>query len=92
MEEILKKEIVAAKLLKCINSVLKEYNNSESVQSIQNETNIIEEFGFDSLALISLIMEIESEFNIEFLDDDLDFEKWSKYENIINEIISKIEL
>lgn len=50
----------------------------DAKSSIINEnTNLIEDYEMDSLKLVELIIEIESEFQIIIEDDDLDLDKIS---------------
>ena len=40
--------------------------------SIQEETNIQEDLGADSLDVVDLMMSLEDEFNLEILDEDVE--------------------
>lgn len=57
------------KLKECIITVL-----GANVE-LQNNTNLIEDLGMNSLSMIDLIMEIESEFGISIPDEHLDFDE-----------------
>lgn len=42
------------------------------VDTINDETNISSDLGFDSVAIIELIVEIENTFDVEMDEDDMD--------------------
>ena len=50
-------------------AILKE-NTSEMFENLEvtDETKFIEDMGFDSVSLMQLIIELEEEFGIEFID------------------------
>ena len=47
--------------------------NYANVESLENETNLKEELDFDSLDLIEYFMGLEEEFNIDDIDNNLEF-------------------
>ena len=47
--------------------------NYANVESLENETNLKEELDFDSLDLVEYFMGLEEEFNIDDIDDNLEF-------------------
>ena len=47
--------------------------NYANVKSLENETNLKEELDFDSLDLIEYFMGLEEEFNIDDIDNNLEF-------------------
>ena len=55
------------------------------------EKDLLNDFGFDSLNIISLIVEIEEKFNIEFDDDFLEMENMRCPKNIIEYIERKLK-
>lgn len=69
--EIKLKELVM-RLAKCI----------DSIDSINDETNFIDELGYDSLSLVELIVDIENEFDFEFGYKNIDLDVFKKYENL----------
>lgn len=71
-KEIRLKELVM-RLAKCI----------DSIESINGETNLIDELGYDSLSLVELILDIENEFDFEFGYENIeDLDVFNKYENL----------
>ena len=56
---------------------------------IKNDTDIINGLGFDSISIIQLILEIESEFDIQF-DDNLKYEDIATLKDLENYISAKI--
>lgn len=55
------------------------------------EKDLLNDFGFDSLNIISLIVEIEEKFNIEFDDDFLEMENMRRPKFIIEYIERKLK-
>ena len=60
------------------------------VCEINDNTILTRDLGFDSVQIISLIVEIESQFDIEIEDDDLDIEKLTVFKNLIDMISNKL--
>lgn len=56
---------------------------------IKNDTDIINDLKFDSISIIQLILEIESEFDIQF-DDNLKYEDIATLKDLENYISAKI--
>lgn len=56
---------------------------------ISEKTNLVNDLGFDSLSLITLLVNIEEEFNVQFDDFALEFENIIYVLNILNFIIAK---
>lgn len=71
--------------------IIKESPKSIDVDCIQNDTILTEELGFDSINIISLILAIEENFEIEIEDEDLDIENLTVYSNLYQMIKRKIE-
>jgi len=75
------------KLKKIIAEVaLKEVNES----IINDDTVLTSDLGYDSVQIIQLIVELESQFQIEIEDDDLDIDKLTIYRNLRDMIAAKI--
>jgi acyl carrier protein len=69
-------------------------NNSKKVidlSEICTNTNIVDAFGFDSMLLIQMIVDIESEFGIIIEDEDMEMDKLSSYGFLYNLINNKFE-
>ena len=75
-------------------SILKEiiYNilNKNDSVIINDKTTLIDDLGFDSIQLVSLIVEIECTFGIELDDEDLEIRKITKYGSLKQLIENKI--
>lgn len=62
------------------------------VDQIREQTNLIDDLGFDSITIVLLIVEIETKFRIVFEDENLELDVLSsvnKLLNIINQKTSK---
>lgn len=84
---------VDEKLQKLICEITRINQNKERVQelSANKECDLIHDFGLDSLLMVQLIVEIESEFDIEFDLTDLNMDVLRKYHNLRDYIISHQE-
>ena len=51
-------------------------------KQIDSNTHLINDLGFDSINMITLIVQIEEKFNILLNDEDLDLELLSKVKNL----------
>lgn len=60
------------------------------ISEITENTVLTMDLAFDSVQIISLIVELESKFDIEIEDDDLDIEKLTVYQNLSDMIKRKI--
>lgn len=49
---------------------------------IQNDSDLIIDFEFDSIQIVGLIVEIESEFNILLEDEDMNLNILGKFSNL----------
>lgn len=59
---------------------------------LNENTNLIDEFSFDSIMLIQMIANIEKEFDIEFDSDELEIEKIGVFGSLVQlaeETVSK---
>lgn len=62
-----------------------------NVSDINDDTVLTRDLGFDSVQIISLIVEIEAQFNIEIEDEDLDIEKLTVFNNLYSTIAKKLK-
>lgn len=69
------------KLLSIINTVLKN-RGKEEITSINNELNLRNDIGFDSLDLAELTVRIEAEYDIDIFEEGI--------VNTIGEVVEKI--
>ncbi|MCI8371887.1 MAG: acyl carrier protein [Lachnospiraceae bacterium] len=58
---------------------------------IQDDTDLINDLGFDSIGLMQLILEIESKFNITF-NIDLKYEEISTFSNLSKYVEERIQI
>ena len=54
------------------------------IQLINNDTDLVSEFGFSSVNIVQLVVEIENTFKIEISDEDMQIEKLSNYGLLIS--------
>lgn len=64
----------------CIITVCK---GSISAEQINDESKLVDDFSFDSIMMIELIVELENEFDIEIDEDDLIFEEFNEFESLV---------
>ena len=63
----LEREEVVLKVKEIIAGVLEQ---DENVEKINDDTNLLTDYGFDSIMLVELVSEIEDSFDIMFSDED----------------------
>lgn len=54
-----------------LRKIIKEIDNTIAIKGIDEKTNLITDFGFDSITIIHLVLEIEDEFQIDINTEDL---------------------
>lgn len=57
---------------------------------INEDTDLVRDFNFDSISLIQLVVNIEKTFNIEINDEDLVIEKLSQYRELVMMLEEKL--
>ncbi len=82
---------VDVKLQRLICEVIRINQNKEVVSElvIGQECDLLDDFGLDSLLMVQLIVEIESEFDLEFELSDLNMNVLRKYNNLRDYIVSR---
>lgn len=70
--------------------IIKVSRNQIAENDIYDNTNLINEFGFNSVQVIEMIVEIEINFNIELDDEDMNVEILTNYSRLKDLIIRKI--
>lgn len=76
-----------------LKKIISEISNQNiDISNIGDETILTNDCGFDSIQIISLIINVESKFDIELSDEDLDIEKLTVYKTLYEIIISKLTL
>lgn len=61
------------------------------ISEINDNTVLTKDLGFDSVQIISLIVEIESQFDIEIEDEDLDIEKLTVLKTLTDMVVNKLQ-
>ena len=59
------------------------FNDRGFLDDISDYTDLVEDLGMDSMTFVSVIIEIESKFNIIFSDDMLQIENFKTIEKIV---------
>jgi acyl carrier protein len=54
------------------------------VTSVESNSSLRDDLGFDSLRMVELMVELEEEFNIEFDESDLDPQMLNKVSDLYN--------
>ena len=62
--------------------IIKNATISITEDDINDETDLINDLGFDSVQIMNFIIEIENEYGFEFEDDYLSLEVLGKYKNL----------
>ena len=84
LESRIKKFVVEA-----INKKKKE--DQITLEALQNETNLVYDLGMDSIEMLTIITKLEQEFDVEFLDDDMDMDNMIVLEHICESLRRAIE-
>jgi acyl carrier protein len=57
---------------------------------ITDSSQLVADFGMDSIAIVQLIVDIESEFDIELSDGDLELEKLTRFGTLRKLVDTKV--
>ena len=68
-----------------------ECNGEINALDLNDNTDLIDDLGFDSINIISLVVSIETEFDIEIPDEFLLLEKLRSYKEIKKMVLLRIE-
>lgn len=81
---------VDIKLQNLIREVIRINQNKDVISElvVGKECDLLDDFGLDSLLMVQLIVEIESEFDLEFDLADLNMDVLRKYHNLRDYIVS----
>lgn len=81
---------VDVRLQHLIREVIRINQNKDVVSElvVGQECDLLDDFGLDSLLMVQLIVEIESEFDLEFDLADLNMDVLRKYHNLRDYIVS----
>lgn len=82
---------VDVRLQRLICEIIRINQNKDMVSElvVEQECDLLDDFGLDSLLMVQLIVEIESEFDIEFDLADLNMDVLRKYQNLRDYVISR---
>ena len=68
-----------------LKDMLREINNNEL--NFEQENDLIAEMGMDSIQIIQLIVMIEEKYKIQIDDEDMDIDKLSKLDLVVEMIV-----
>jgi len=57
---------------------------------INNNTDLVRDYNFNSISIITLVVEIERNFDIEIDDEDLLIDRISSYESLVKIVAMKL--
>lgn len=72
-------------------SILEMLQDSQSIY-INPDTHLQKDIGFNSLAMVELLLKLEETFLIRFDDEDLNLEKISTIEGLTNIVRTKLAM
>ena len=80
-----------ADIVKKIDSIIVNSSNTVIIEQVLNsETDLVSDLMFDSISIISLVVELEKEFNFEFEDDYLLLEYLRRYSWLVDYIETEV--
>lgn len=74
------------------NAIIKSSNTSIIKEILNNETDLVSDLMFDSISIISLVVELEKDFNFEFEDEFLLLEYLRNYSWITEYVKKKVNI
>ena len=78
-------------IIKKVDRIIINSSSATIIEQILNsETDLVSDLMFDSISIISLVIELEKEFNFEFDDDFLRLEYLHHYDWLIEYIEGKV--
>jgi acyl carrier protein len=75
---------------KSLISLLQKNPKAATKTRFEDNTHLVEDLGFDSLDIVTLVISIESEFNISFDIDELEFESVIHFGKLLEIVQSKV--
>lgn len=73
-----------------LKSIIVYFVEGVDTNSISDETNLLDDLGFDSVDLIKFVVKIEEAFDIEIDDDDLELDRLIVFGELVN-LISELK-
>jgi len=80
-----------SELEKKLKEAIKKFGEGVEIEDINDETELVRDYNYDSIGIIQLIVELEEIFQIEIDDDSLELYKLSQYNELLKLIIEKVE-
>lgn len=78
------------RLKKIIMKNSRKENFKNDIIDINEDSSLTSDFGFDSVQIIEMIVDLEAEFNTTIDDEDIDLEVLTKYGTLKELILKKI--
>lgn len=72
-----------------LKKVIASCGNDVDVAEIDENTDVVRDFHFDSINIIQLVVELENQFDIEIEDEFLLLDKLSPYKSLVEILSSK---
>jgi len=72
--------------------ILSVHSNLENVNQYLQENDDLTKLNMNSISFIKMIIDLESEFNFEFEDEALDYNKFSSLELLCNYVIDQMKI
>lgn len=69
-----------------LDNIIKQIDQSIDVNDLNEFTDLLVDYNFDSLSIISLIVEIEEEFKIQYPDEYLVLDEMRYYSKLLQNI------
>ena len=82
-KQMMEKSEIKAKIIEMLNNL---FSNSGVDMDVLEYVDLIDDLGMDSINFISLIIELEAEFDIQIPDDWLLIEKFREYSLIFSAV------
>lgn len=71
--------------------LLSNAKNKHLIRNITDKSDLIRDFGYDSIQMLNLLIKIENSFNIEFEDEELSTNGLTIYHSLFNCIVRKLK-
>ncbi len=79
-------------LEKIIRNIAEVTENPDIANNINEDADLMQDIGLDSLQLVNLFLAIEDEFNIEFDFEDFDFTELNTVKKLLNYVEVKTNI